>query len=212
MRQKQSLTRTGSNCLAHPVCLRLNLLDPRVLHPVGTESALRYPALTASRPSGEALAKRCPPRAAAHGLMARRRGPGDPPRRKMIPASLLHIAGGYSPLTTARLWPALSPSWTLPSTVWWEPRSQEHFNRMAVRSTLDAKACPFRYGRPLPGSRWPYGQLGHVNRRQPGCDKRASVRRSLQEMQRGGCSKDPSPPRPDCHRMILTASARCRTA
>ena len=189
----------------------VNALDPRVLHPIGTGSALRYPALTASRPGGEAMAKRCTPRA-AHGLMALRRGTGDPHHLKMIPASLLHIAGGYSPLTAARFWPALSPSSTTPSTVWWEPRSQEHFNRMAVRSTLDAKACPFRYGRPLPGSWWPYGQLGHVNRRQPGCDKRASVRRSLQEMQRGGCSNDPSQPHEDCHRMIMTASVRCRTA
>ena len=148
------------------------------------------------RGHGEALH----PRAAAHVLMARRRGPSDPPRRKTIPASLLHIAGGYSPLSIA----------SLLLRCLWVPGAHKQFDFMVARFTLDAKACAFRYGRP---SSWkPYAQLGHVNRRQPGCDKRASVRRSLQAMQRGGCSKGPSPPRPDCHRMIMTASARCRTA
>ena len=159
----------------------------------------------------------CPALPRAHNLRAKRRSCGDArhpaPRRsrphgdlrprKMISASLLHIAGGY-----------VQYSWL--SSVRVAPRarrqlgSHEHFDSMVVRFTLDAKACDFRYGHP--SSRKPYAQLGHVNRRQPGCDKRASVRRSLQEMLPGGCSRDPLPPRSDCHRKIMTASFKCRTA
>ena len=138
-----------------------------------------------------------------HPAPRRSRPHGDLPPRKMIPASLLHIAGGY-----------IQYFWLLSVRVAPRARRQldphEHFDSMVVRFTLDAKACDFRYGHP--SSRRPYAQVSHVNRRQPGCDKRASVRRSLQEMQRGGCSKDPSPPRLDCHRMIMTASVRGRTA
>ena len=83
--KRPSLTKTGSHCLSHPVCLRLHLSDPRVLPPVGTESAPRYPALTASKPSGDAVAKRGTPRRAAHGLLATRplmaSWPGDDARR-----------------------------------------------------------------------------------------------------------------------------------
>ena len=141
-----------------------------MLHPRGTESVPRYPALTTSKPGGEAVAKRGTLRHAAHGFMARRRSPGDPPPRKIISASLLHIAGGYvqySWLSSVRVAPR----------AWRQLGSHEHFDSMVVRFTLDAKACDFRYGHP--SSRKPYTQLGHVNRRQPGCDKRASVRRSL---------------------------------
>ena len=173
-------------------------------------------------PTTRGLSPAAPPtpherRSAAPHLLALRRGKGvirQPHGRPliMIPASLSHIVGGYSPLTAARASPALSPSSTTPSIIWRAPRLQTHFNHMAVRSTLDAKPCHFKNKRPLPGSLWPYWQLGHVNRRQPGCDKRACVRRSLHEIQRGGCSKDPWRPCLDCHLMIMTASRKCRTA
>ena len=155
----------------------------------------------------------CPALPRAHNLQAKRRGCGEArhpasrrsrPHRhrsfKIIPASLLHIAGGYSPLSSTRLH----------TRRLWVPGAHEHFDIMALKFMLDANICCFRYGRP--SSRKPYALLGHVNRRQPGCDKRASVRRSLQEMLPGGCSRDPLPPRSDCHRRIMTASFKCRTA
>ena len=126
------------------------------------------------------MAKRRTPRRAAHGLMARRRGPGDPPQRKMIPASWLHIAGGYSPLTTARLWPTLSLSSTTPCSIRWEPGSPEQFDRMPVSSMLETKPCPFWYRRPLPRSRWPYAQLGHCE--EPLCPRLVEPGRSSESV------------------------------